>query len=86
MTEPNQLREQTLAEWIDENVPSDAEFARRLGISKSHLSLILQGKRGMSADLQARIEIETGGLFTATRLQREQQAFKQAAEPTGAAP
>lgn len=75
MNQP-QDREQTLAEWIDENVGSDAEFARRCGISRGHLSSILQGKRGMSADLQARIEIETAGVFTGARLQRERQVLQ----------
>lgn len=84
MNQP-QDREQTLAEWIDENVGSDAEFARRLGVSRGHLSSILQGKRGMSAELQARIEMETGGLFTGARLQRERQALKAANDPAGAA-
>ncbi|WP_291854790.1 hypothetical protein [Bradyrhizobium sp.] len=74
MNQPEE-REHPLAEWIDANVGSDAEFARRLGISRGHLSSILQGKRGMSADLQARIEVETNGAFTGARLQRERKTL-----------
>lgn len=68
-----------LAAWIDANT-SRVEFARAIKINKSHLSLILQGKRGMSLKVAARIEAETGGEFTAGRLLQEQQAMMQSAE------
>lgn len=58
---------------------TDAEAARLLGVSKSHLSLILKGKRGISLDLAAKIEAMTAGEFTAVRLQRERAA--KAGEP-----
>lgn len=71
---------QTLAQWIDARM-SDADAARELGISKSHLSLILKGQRGISLELAAKIETLTGGEFTALRLHQEQRGRD---EPAGA--
>lgn len=67
-----------LAPWIKERMP-DAQFAKAAGISKSHLSLILQGKRGLSLDLAVRIEEITEGEFTAARLLKEQRTMMDAA-------
>lgn len=56
-----------LSAWIDART-TDADFARQAGISKSHLSLVLAGKRGLSLELAVRIEQITEGAFTAARL------------------
>lgn len=66
-----------LAQWIDSRM-RDTEFAQQAGVSKSHLSLILQGKRGMSLDLAVRIEQITEGEFTAARLLHEQKLMTEA--------
>lgn len=71
-----------LSQWIDERM-TDADFARRVGVSKSHLSLILQGKRGLSLDLAVRIEEITEGEFPAARLLREQKTLTDSAGAIG---
>lgn len=71
-----------LSQWIDQRM-TDAEFAGKVGISKSHLSLILQGKRGLSLDLAVRIEEITKGEFPAARLLREQKTITDAAGVSG---
>lgn len=48
-----------LANWIDAAKMKRAEFARVVGISPSHLTLILKGRRGVSLDLAFRIEAQT---------------------------
>jgi DNA-binding transcriptional regulator YdaS (Cro superfamily) len=50
---------------------SRSAFADLIGISESHLSLVLQRKRGMSLDIAVRIERETEGAVTAAQMQRE---------------
>lgn len=47
-----------LATFIGEM--TQAEFARRIQCSESHLSLILSGERGMSFRLAKRVSQETG--------------------------
>lgn len=61
-----------LAEWIDARM-SRAAFARKAGISEPHLSLILQGKRGLSLDLAVAIEIATENEVTAAMMLQERQ-------------
>lgn len=53
-----------LAQWFEARKANKAEFARRVGISRSHLTLIIQGKRGVSVDVAKRIAEETGGDFS----------------------
>lgn len=48
---------------------TQASFAAAVGCSEPHLSLILQGKRGLSLQLAARIERATG--IPASSLLRE---------------
>lgn len=54
----------TLREWLNKSGVSDAEFARKLGISASHLSLIVSGRRSASLALALQIESETDGAVT----------------------
>lgn len=60
------------------------DFCKRVGVSKSHLSLILQAKRGVSYALAERIELEfaqpAGFASALMKYQRE------AMETVGAAP
>lgn len=56
-----------LAAWIDER-GSRAEFAKSVGISEPHLSLVLDGKRGLSLKAAAAIERETKGAFKCAEL------------------
>jgi transcriptional regulator with XRE-family HTH domain len=46
---------EALADHIARNEASQAQFARDVGCSESHLSLILAGKRGLSVPLAKRI-------------------------------
>ena len=59
-----------LSKWIEGRMP-DFEFARLAGISKSHLSLILNGKRRPSLELAIKIEKITRGEFPPARLLRD---------------
>jgi DNA-binding transcriptional regulator YdaS (Cro superfamily) len=47
---------------------SRSEFARAVGISAPHLTLILGRSRGVSLDLAKRIESATGGEVSASSL------------------
>lgn len=67
-----------LAAWIDA-WGSRREFARKVNCHETHLSNVLQGKKGLSLDLAVRIEEITGGEFTAARLLQEQKAMMEAA-------
>ena len=49
-----------LSAWIARNT-SQAKFAADAGCSESHLSLILQGKRGVSLKLAKKFSKTTGG-------------------------
>jgi len=46
--------------WIDRNT-SQAQFARDLKFSESHLSDIIKGKKRVSLDLAMKISAATGG-------------------------
>lgn len=50
-----------LADFITRNMASQAQFARDVGCSEPHLSLILAGKRGLSVPLAKRISEATQG-------------------------
>lgn len=52
---------QDLAAFIARNSASQAQFARDVGCSEPHLSLILAGKRGLSVKLAKRISVATNG-------------------------
>jgi plasmid maintenance system antidote protein VapI len=49
-----------LARYIRDNT-SQAQFARDVDCSETHLTLILQGKRGASVPLAKRMSKATGG-------------------------
>lgn len=52
---------QKLAGFIAREVASQAQFARDVRCSESHLSLVLAGKRGVSVPLATRISAATRG-------------------------
>jgi plasmid maintenance system antidote protein VapI len=54
-----------LASYLEQNSIKQADFAETLGISRSFLSLIISGKRGLPLSLAFRIEEETNGAVTA---------------------
>lgn len=56
-----------LATWIDAKMKR-AEFARIVGVSPSHLTLVLQDRRGLAMDVAFRIEKATEGEITAAYL------------------
>lgn len=66
-----------LTKWIDEK-STRSEFARRIDCSESHLSLILQGKRGVSYDTARNIEKATGGDIAAISLMAEKPLAREA--------
>jgi transcriptional regulator with XRE-family HTH domain len=49
-----------LAKYIRENT-TQAAFARGVNCSQTHLTLVLQGKRGVSVPLAKRMSAATGG-------------------------
>ncbi len=61
---------QALNRWIDENATQSA-FAKTVGISNSHLSLLLRGKRGASYETAKKIENATDGDINADNLMLE---------------
>ena len=48
-----------LGKWLGKNRVKQADFARSIGCSEPHLSLVAQGKRGVSLELALSIERET---------------------------
>lgn len=56
-----------LARWIGAHM-TKAEFSRRVGMSPSHLTLVLQRKRGVSLDIARKIEEVTGKEIGLTEL------------------
>jgi DNA-binding transcriptional regulator YdaS (Cro superfamily) len=63
----------SLADWIDPRM-SRAEFARRAGMSASHLSLVIRGERGLSLRQAVAIEHATQGAVSAASLLRQRPA------------
>lgn len=59
-----------LAKFIEEN-STQRQFAREVGCSESHLSLILSGKSGMSFGMAKRISEATGGKVPVEALPHE---------------
>lgn len=62
--------QQSLSQWIDANT-TQANFARSVECSQSHLSLVLKGKRGVSLNLAKRISQATGGAVPIDALVKE---------------
>lgn len=54
--------------WIKKSKLRQREFARRLGITESHMSYLLDGKRKPSLRLAKKIIRATGGEVTITDL------------------
>lgn len=72
-----------LADYFGRGVRRQAEIAREAGCSQSHLSLFLQGKRGLSVPLAKRISAATGGevpvrVLVADKLERAAEALEAA--------
>jgi transcriptional regulator with XRE-family HTH domain len=57
-----------LAEFIRSRKITQAQFAREVGCSESHLSLVLKGFRGISFGLAKRISNATGGAVPVDKL------------------
>ena len=60
--------QEELREYLVANDIQATSFAARIGTSRSHLSLILSGKRRPSPPVAARMEAETDGRFKAMAL------------------
>lgn len=63
----------SLSEWISAHT-TQAKFARVIGCSESHLSLLLDGKRGASLSLALKISEATGGAVPLRALLRDEAA------------
>lgn len=59
-----------IAELFGPDLSRD-KFCERVGMSKSHLSLMLKGRRGLSYDLAVRIEKEFPSLPAADLLKHQ---------------
>ena len=49
-----------IEEWMEEEGINAAEFARRLDVSRKHISELLRGKAPLSHDMALRLENTTG--------------------------
>ncbi|MDR0284502.1 MAG: HigA family addiction module antidote protein [Propionibacteriaceae bacterium] len=47
-------------EWLDDNGTTAAELARRLGVSRKHVSELLHAKVALTADMAVKLEGVTG--------------------------
>lgn len=74
---------QLLADFISRGTASQAQIARDIGCSESHLSLILDRKRGLSVALATRISRATNGAVSVRALVPDK--IKRAAETLQAA-
>lgn len=70
--------EHPLSEWIKGRM-SRAEFARQIGVSQSHLTLVLKRERGVSVGVANKIDALTSGAVTSLQLEARR-APKVAAE------
>jgi transcriptional regulator with XRE-family HTH domain len=52
---------ENLSSYLKRDCIKQCDFAIRIGVSRSYLSLILSGKRGVDLDLAFKIERETNG-------------------------
>lgn len=59
--------------WLSEAPITRTKFAESIACSPPHLSLISQGKRGVSLELALNIERETNGAVTAEQLLKARQ-------------
>ena len=57
-----------LETWLDKSPVSRTDFAKSVGCSLPHLSLLSQGKRGVSLELALNIQRETDGAVTVEQL------------------
>lgn len=57
-----------LESWLEKTNVTRTDFAKSIGCSLPHLSLLSQGKRGASLEIALNIERETKGAVTAQQL------------------
>jgi DNA-binding transcriptional regulator YdaS (Cro superfamily) len=69
-----------LESWLANAPVKRGEFAKSVGCSPSHLTLVTQGKRGVSLELALSIERETGGAVTTKQLLEARRAHEEQAE------
>lgn len=60
--------------WLQESPMTRTAFAESVSCSLPHLTLVAQGKRGVSLELALNIERKTNGAVTAEQLLRARQA------------
>lgn len=54
--------------WLESADVKRSDFAKNIGCSPSHLTLVSQGKRGVSLELALSIQRETDGAVTVEQL------------------
>ncbi len=67
-----------LEAWLRDAPLNRTEFAKNIGCSPSHLTLVSQGKRGVSLELALSIERETHGSVTVEQLLEAKQSAESA--------
>lgn len=67
-----------LKTWLSNAPLKRGEFARCVGCSPAHLTLVTQGKRGVSLELALNIQRETNGEVTVEQLLEAKQAAEAA--------
>lgn len=61
-----------ISEWLDENAMSQAELARRLGVSRKHVSKLIDGSAPLSHEVGHDLALVTG---IAARIWMNQEAL-----------
>ncbi|MFO7853944.1 MAG: helix-turn-helix transcriptional regulator [Paracoccaceae bacterium] len=57
-----------LGTYLRERGMTQREFAARIGVSRSYLSMLISGDKVPSLKTATKIEVETGGVVTATAM------------------
>lgn len=70
------LKRHPLDIWLHESPLTRTKFAESVSCSLPHLTLIAQGKRGVSLELALNIERETNGAVTAEQLLKARQGAR----------
>jgi DNA-binding transcriptional regulator YdaS (Cro superfamily) len=62
------MQHHPLWKWLENSGVKHVDFAKSVGCSEPHLSLVARGKRGVSLELAHKIESETDHAVTTEQL------------------
>lgn len=68
------MQQHPLEEWLNKTKRKRSDFARSIGCSEPHLSLVARGLRGVSLELAHNIERETNRAVTTEKLREARAA------------